>query len=78
MATFISVSEFKTATSAVNVKILRNKTTGKLFAIAGDSAYKAQQDIDMSATIMFMYETDFSEGCFINVKESTVEEIGVL
>ena len=67
---FLSVEEFKTITGANEIKFIMNTDTNKLFVSTGDKAYKAQQGINNSKPIKFMYsdEEGFDNGCFTNVE----------
>ena len=68
---FVTIEDFKNITGATKLKFIANEETGKLFIVAGTSAYKCKQNIDDSKPIKFMYKEDegFEKGCFVNVPE---------
>ena len=67
---FLTVEEFKNITKCDEIKFIMNTDTDKLFVSTGDKAYKAQQGINNSKPIKFMYsdEEGFDKGCFTNVE----------
>ena len=69
-ATFLTISEFKSAISAEVINIVKNPNTGKLFLSVGDKSFKCQQDIQLDKPLRFVFEESFDDGCLCNVKES--------
>jgi hypothetical protein len=73
---FISISQFKTVlglpTDSKEVQLVKNPNTGKLFVNTPKGNFKAQQAIDHTKPVRFMYESEtlFAEGCLTNVTES--------
>ena len=86
-ATFMSVSQFKNATSSSKLEVVFNKKSGKLTLLADESDfYKCQQDIDQHLPMAFILPnhvvmadgsqrpSTIDDACLINVNnESPLE-----
>ncbi len=69
MATFLSISEFKTATNVATFKRVLNPATGKYSLLLDNGKFcKVQQDLDTSLEMMFIVgdNEDILDGCLIN------------
>lgn len=72
-ASFMSVSQFKTATQSDKLEVVFNKKTSKLSVLAdGADFYKCQQNIDTSKPMAFLIPDGVIEdACLVNVKNES-------
>ena len=81
----LSIDEFKAATKATSIQIVKNPNTSKLFASAAGRNYRVQGSIDTAKPIDFLYEDDkeavneenekvggIENGCFVNSNQDNV------
>lgn len=73
---WLTVHQFKTRLGVTDfeVKINPNPPHKLFISLADGRCFKVQQDIDSNKPVRFMYNNDamFSEGCLVNVKDTSV------
>jgi len=75
-ATFMSIKDLKAKLGIDTIDIVKNPTTGKLFAVTPEHNFKVQLDIDFTKPMSFRYDDDnFYDGCICNITVNTVAVI---
>ena len=72
---FLTVEQFKVQIGATSIKVLKNKTTNKLFLSTDNGdCYKVEQAIDPSKEMKMLIKDDnISDACLVNVNGGAEE-----
>lgn len=69
---FISIAELKKQLGIETIDIVKSPSTNKVFAATTAGNFKVQQNIDFTLALSFMYTQELSDGCIVNVKNTTI------